>query len=143
MEPCPFDQPLARASRLSVAPTVTAAGVEEGEYEQASALLLPAATTQVTPEATEASTASLTDWVRPPPMLMLATEGPSAFLVTQSMPARTGAQVLPEVPWQLSTRTPTSRTAFATPCEAPPTVPATWVPWPWQSEALESSSMKS
>lgn len=73
MEPWPLDQPLARASRLFVAPTVTADGVEAGEYEQASALLLPAATTQVMPEDMEVATASFTDWVLPPPMLMLAT----------------------------------------------------------------------
>ncbi|GGV99413.1 hypothetical protein GCM10010230_25480 [Streptomyces narbonensis] len=61
-------------------------------------MLLPAATTQVTPEAMEAATASFTDWVFPPPMLMLATAGLTAFLVTQSMPARTGAHVSPDVP---------------------------------------------
>src|SRR6266498_1509970 len=73
----------------------------------------------------------------PPPRLMLATAGLTAWAVTQSMPAATCA-VLP-LPWQLSTRTPTSCTPLATPYDAPPTVPETCVPWPLQSSAVPPS----
>ena len=62
---------------------------------------------------------------------MLATAGLAALLATQSMPAMT-PELVPE-PAQSSTRTGTSVTAFATPYVEPPTVPATWVPWPLQS----------
>jgi hypothetical protein len=72
---------------------------------------------------------------------MLATAGRTAFWVTQLTPEMTPAVVPPPV--QLSTRTPTSFTDFATPYVEPPTVPATCVPWPLQSVALLSLSMKS
>ncbi len=71
---------------------------------------------------------------------MFATAGLMAFWVTQSTPAMT-CELVP-LPLQLSTRTPTSCTPLATPNEEPPTVPATCVPWPWQSSA-EPPSMAS
>jgi hypothetical protein len=90
----------------------------------------------------ERFTASSTVWFAPPPRDMLATAGLRdgvawTSLVTQSMPAITPAKV-PE-PAQFRTRTATSFTSFATPYLVPPTVPATWVPWPLQS--VESSSL--
>ena len=45
--------------------------------------------------------------------------------------------MVPE-PAQLSTLTATSRTRLATPCAAPPMVPATWVPCPLQSVSTPS-----
>ena len=39
------------------------------------------------------------------------------------------------MPAQSSTFTGTIDTPFATPHVVPPIVPATWVPWPWQSFA--------
>ena len=110
---------------------------------QAFAVLFPAATTYVTPSAMEFVTALLTALLKPPPMLMFATAGcPAAWLpVTQSTPAITCDHV--PLPWQSSTRTATSETLFATPYVALPTVPATCVPWPSQSLASVSLSMKS
>merc|ERR1719203_1393129 len=53
-----------------------ALGMKAGENEQASALLLPAATTTITPAFTAPSTACLNACRRPdPPKLMLATAG--------------------------------------------------------------------
>ncbi|MET3425671.1 hypothetical protein BJ973_004883 [Actinoplanes tereljensis] len=57
------------------------------------------------------------------------------------MPETTPAVV--PLPEQLSTRTPIRVTSLATPYVEPPTVPATWVPCPLQSVALESLSTKS
>ena len=70
---------------------------------------------------------------------MFATAGsPGSWsCVTQSMPATT-CDVLPE-PWQFRTRTATRFTCLATPYVEPPIVPATCVPWPWQSSALPPS----
>lgn len=48
-----------------------------------------------------------------PPRLMLATDGPAWFAVTQSTPAITPA--LDPLPWQLRTRTATRSTSLATP----------------------------
>jgi hypothetical protein len=64
---------------------------------------------------------------------MFATAGaPAAWLeVTQSTPAIT-PEVEPD-PLQSSTRTGRMVTCLATPYVVPPTVPATWVPWPLQS----------
>jgi hypothetical protein len=72
---------------------------------------------------------------------MLATAGaPAAWWeVTQSTPAMT-----PEVdplPAQSRTRTGRSVTCLATPYVEPPTVPATWVPWPLQSLVPRPSLM--
>src|SRR5262245_39345086 len=66
---------------------------------------------------------------------MFATAGSAGSWspVTQSIPAITW-DVVPE-PWQFSTRTATMLTFLATPYVEPPIVPATWVPWPWQSSA--------
>jgi hypothetical protein len=50
---------------------------------------------------------------------------------TQSMPAMIVELLLPPEHW--NTRTPRSSAPFATPYTAPPTVPATCVPWPLQS----------
>ncbi len=75
----------------------------------------------------------------PPPRLMFATAGlPAVWLpVTQSMPAMTPESV--PLPVQSSTRTATRLTSWATPYVSPPTVPATWVPWPWQSSVPRPS----
>ncbi|KOX51979.1 hypothetical protein ADL08_02865 [Streptomyces sp. NRRL F-6492] len=93
------------------------------------------------PEAIDLRTASSRTVSTPPPRLMLATAGLTAFCVTQSMPATTWA-VVPE-PWLLRTRTPTIFAFLATPYEVPATVPATWVPWPWPSWETLSLSMAS
>jgi hypothetical protein len=100
---------------------------------QAFAVELPAARAYETPELIEEATALSSAVLTPPPRLMLATAGFTAFWVTQLTPAMTPALV--PLPEQLSTRTPTSLTAFATPYVLPPTVPATCVPWPLQSTA--------
>src|SRR5262245_62001800 len=86
-----------------------------------------------TPELIMLLTAVSTDVLAPPPRLMFATAGCAWLAVTQSTPAMTPDQV--PLPSQPSTRTATRLTAFATPYVAPPTVPATWVPWPLQSSA--------
>src|SRR5438046_10714710 len=65
---------------------------------------------------------------------MLATAGLAWFAVTQSTPAITSE--LRPMPAQVSTRTPWSDTAFATPYVAAPIVPATWVPWPLQASPV-------
>ena len=72
---------------------------------------------------------------------MLATAGAPAawFWVTQSTPAMTPE--LEPLPLQSSTRTATRRTSWATPYVSPPTVPATWVPWPLQSSTPRPSAM--
>ena len=43
-------------------------------------------------------------------------------------------------PAQLSTRTPCSDTPLATPYVAPPTIPATCVPCPWQSSPVRPNA---
>src|SRR5436305_11737632 len=131
----------ARWSLLSLAATVMASAVSAGETVQASVLSFAAATTYVTPEATEARTASSSARSAGPPRLRLATAGLTAFAVTQSIPAMICEyDPLPE---QSSTRTPTNCTLLATPKVAPPMVPATCVPCPLQSSATGSLSMKS
>src|SRR5438270_6083678 len=103
----------------------------EGEKLHASALLLPAATATKTPELARLFTAVLSELEKPPPRLMLATAGWMALVASQSRPA-----MIPEVepdPEQSRTRTARRSAPFATPKRAPPTVPATWVPWPLQS----------
>jgi hypothetical protein len=92
----------------------------------------------VTPEAIELATALSSAVLAPPPRLMLATAGLRAFWVTQLTPAMTPAFV--PLPEQFSTRTPTRLTCLATPQVVPPTVPATWVPWPLQSSAAPPST---
>ncbi len=62
----------------------------------------------------------------PPPRLMFATAGRTAFAVTQSTPAMT-PDVVP-LPVHDKTRTGTRATSFAMPQRVPPTVPATCVP---------------
>ena len=64
-----------RASVFVVEPTVTAAGARAGDELQASTLLLPAATTNVTPALIELFTAVSSAVLAPPPRLMLATAG--------------------------------------------------------------------
>src|SRR5262245_58819585 len=123
----------ARESTLLVAPTVMAAAARAGEKLHASTESLPAAIAYVTPALMERMTASSIAWFTSPPRLMLATAGGWKCAVTQSTPRTTPASV-PE-PWQSSTRTACSVTPFARPHVLPPTVPATCVPWPWQSSA--------
>src|SRR6266545_4452211 len=127
----------ARRSVRSVAPTVIAAGTRAGLKLQALALLLPAAIAYVTPAEMDRFTAASIDALGPPPRLMFATAGLIALRVTQLMPATT-LPTLP-LPLQSSTRTATSWTRLATPNSAPPTVPATCVPWPLQSSARPPS----
>src|SRR5690606_3768060 len=122
---------LDRASLLVVEPTVMAAAARAGEVLQAFWFSLPAATTTVTPALTMRFTAESMAEEAPPPRLMFATAGRVALFATQSIPAMT-PELVP-LPWQLSTRTGTRVTCLATPWTVPPTVPATWVPWPLQS----------
>jgi hypothetical protein len=110
---------------------VAATVMADGEMVHASTLKFPAATTCVTPRTVERATASLTAVLRPPWMLMFATDGPLRLLVTQSMPAMIPDQA--PLPLQSRTRTATTFTLLATPHRVPPTVPATCVPWPLQS----------
>src|SRR5262245_3251304 len=127
----------ARRSLMSVAPSVIASGTRAGEKLHAFRLLLPAAIAYVTPDAIELATAvSSAAWM-PPPRLMFATAGLMPLPVTQSTPATTCAVV--PLPAQLSTRTATSAAPLATPNALPPVVPATCVPWPWQSSAVPPS----
>ena len=65
----------ARASIRFDAATVIALGALDGEYEHASALELPAATTMEMPSATARSMALFIDELNPPPILKLATAG--------------------------------------------------------------------
>src|SRR5687767_9075643 len=131
----------ARLSALSVAPMVSALGALAGDCVQASIALLPAAMEYVIPAAIEAATAASRSGNELPPRLMLATAGNTAFAVTQSTPAITC--VKEPKPAQSSTRTATRFTSLATPQVVPPTVPDTCVPWPLQSSAMGSLSMKS
>jgi hypothetical protein len=132
----------ARASSMSVAPTVQADASEAGEKPLASAPSLPAATARNLPALTMEAAAELMAFEAPPPRDMLTTEPlgqSSAALLTNSMPATT-----PElVPLPSSPRTLTAKRVvfLATPKVAPPTVPATWVPWPWTSPSLESAKL--
>ena len=103
----------ALASVRVVAPTVMAEATRDGEELQAFADELPAARAYVTPELIELATALSSAVLTPPPRLMFATAGFRAFWVTQLTPAMTPALV--PLPEQFSTRTPTSRTALATP----------------------------
>ena len=101
----PKFEKLARASVMSVAPTVIAPLALPGEKAQASRLLLPAATVTVTPLAIELVTALLGAALNPPPTLMFTTAGFTTWAVTQSTPAMT-AEVLP-LPSHPRTRTAT------------------------------------
>ena len=121
-----------RESELVVEPTVIAPGVLAGLKLHASADELPAATTYVIPASIELSIASSKTEVVPPPKLKLATDKPVAFAVTQSTPAITPLRV--PSPLQSRTRTETKSTFFAIPHWLPPTVPATCVPCPSQSD---------
>ena len=104
----------ARLSVFVVAPTVIADAASAGLVVHASLLLLPAATTYVTPDATDALTASsMLDTTTLVPRLMFATAGLIACSVTHSMPAITWSDDPP--PEQSSTRTDTMVTPFATP----------------------------
>ncbi len=122
-----------RASVDVVEPTVIADGARAGDWVQASAFELPAATTKATPSAVPRAIAASSVVEAEPPRLMLATAGWPAWwsATTQSTPAIT-PEVEPE-PVQPSTRTGTIVAPLATPCVVPATVPATCVPWPLQS----------
>ena len=108
-----------------------AAEAEAGETLHAFWFSLPAATEMNTPELASELVALLSADEKPPPSDMFATAGFTALRRTQSS-AATMPEVEPE-PEQLRTRTPRSRTLFATPQVAPPIVPATCVPCPLQS----------
>lgn len=71
----PIFEKLERESLLVVDPTVMAAGTRDGEVLQALALLLPAATTIVTPALMAAFTAVSMAVDAPPPKDILATAG--------------------------------------------------------------------
>ena len=105
----------ASRSVRSLAATVMADGARAGEDEQASALLLPAATATETPSAVRRAIAWSVAVLAAPPRLMFTTAGWPAWCwaTTQSMPAIT-CELVP-LPWQLSTRTATRRTPLATP----------------------------
>ena len=109
-----------------------AAEAEAGEAPHASALELPAATTNGMPDASTAEfTASLSAVLKPPPRDMLATHllvFPEAILSAQSTFTRSTPAMTPEYepdPLQLRTFTATRLTFLATPYVVPPTVPAT------------------
>jgi hypothetical protein len=133
-----------RRSAMVDAATVMTPGTRAGDCPHALALSLPADATTVTPAAINALTAvstaviSIGTFVR---ALMFTTAGRCPWRRTCSMPAIRAA----ELPWfrQLNTRIPCSRTVFATPTSAPPTVPATWVPCPLQSTPFCPSPTKS
>ena len=80
---------LERASVLVDEATVIAAGTLLGEPEQASVFELPAATAKVTPALIALLTAESNAAESPPPKLILATAGNTAFCATQSRPAIT------------------------------------------------------
>ena len=85
-----------------------------GEELMASTLLLPAATTVVTPEFTRLVVALSTDEEAPPPKLIETTAGPlPRLLATQLIPEMTSALV-PE-PASLRTLTATTSALLATP----------------------------
>src|SRR5687767_2859398 len=98
---------------MVMAPTVMAPGTRAGEKSQALRLLLPAATTMVTPLAMAPATAASREAEVEPPRDILATAGRSGLLATKSMPAITPLQE-PE-PAQSSTRTGIRATPLATP----------------------------
>src|SRR5215212_5854683 len=79
----PKFEKLERASLLVVEPTVMAAPTRAGEEPHASALLLPAATANVTTELIALATAESSVELMPPPRLMLATAGRMRFAATQ------------------------------------------------------------
>src|SRR5215211_4679159 len=124
----------ARRSLMSLAAVVMAVAARAGDVRQASRLKLPAATTTVKPAAVARATAASSESVAPYCRLMLMTPGRCPLATTQSRPA--AAWLVSPLPEQLITRTPCSRTRFATPQVFPPIVPATCEPWPWQSRPL-------
>src|SRR5436309_5104674 len=130
----------ALASVFSDAATVKTLGAPDGDSVQASTLSFPAATARNTPEFRRFVTAWSSAADLPPPSDMFATAGLRWFALTQSTPAIT-SELSPR-PAQLSTRTPCSETAFATPYVAAPMVPATWVPWPLQSSPVRCRASK-
>src|SRR6266571_3319564 len=130
----------ALASVFSDAATVKTLGAPDGDSVQASTLSFPAATARNTPACQRLVTARSSADDLPPPSDMFATAGLTWFAVTQSTPAITSE--LRPMPAQLSTRTPCSETAFATPNVAAPIVPATWVPWPLQSSPVRCRASK-
>jgi hypothetical protein len=71
-----------RASELVDEFTVIALAALAGEYPHASALEFPDETANVTPLATAPFTALFRDELKPPPRLMLATDGPLAVAAT-------------------------------------------------------------
>ena len=118
----------ARASFISVAPTVSALAVLAGDWPQASLLLLPADTANTTPLLTALVPAVVSELFNGPPNDMFATAGLIPLIFTQSTAAM--IPLYEPLPWQLNTRIATRFTARATPYVAPPTVPATCVPCP-------------
>mmetsp|Transcript_59126 Transcript_59126/g.183578 ORF Transcript_59126/g.183578 Transcript_59126/m.183578 type:complete len:261 (-) Transcript_59126:721-1503(-) len=124
----------ARLSLDVVAATVMALGANAGEKPQASSFSLPAATTTVTPLATDASMAVDTlRRVPRPPRLALTIAGLIEEMLTQSSASMNQAKE----PEPLSLRTLTARivACLATPKDVPAMVPAQWVPWPCLSVA--------
>ena len=135
-----FENPL-RVSAEVVEPTVLARGLAAGLIRQASSPRLPAAATTTRPESATRATARSRAEEYSPPRLMFTTPGTSSgwFATIQSRAAATPAEV-PE-PSQLRTRTGTIVAALATPQRVPASVPATWVPCPWQSPVPTPSEM--
>src|SRR5450432_2135397 len=93
----------ARVSDASVAPTLITSFNLPGDIRQASPSLLPPATTYVTPERIERSTAVSRIGAAAAPRLRFAIAGDLWFAVTQSTPARIVESV--EVPLHGKTRT--------------------------------------
>src|SRR5262245_27830010 len=101
----PMLENAARTSLMSLAFTLMTPSVvpaPDGEKLQAFALLLPDATATNTPELARLIVAWFTDNKAPPPRLMFATAGFTAFAATQFIPEITLAKV--PLPLQSSTR---------------------------------------
>ena len=97
-----------------IEPTVIITGARAGEKPQASALLLPAATTTVRPcVLCRFAAAASAEVLPPPPRLMFTTAGVTWFAATQFMPAMIVDHGEP--PLQPKTRTGWIVTALAMP----------------------------
>ena len=132
----------ARASPMVLAATMSASPVAlAGDDAHASTFALPAAPTTTMPSPRARVMAESSAALVVPPRLRFITAGLVVWsAIAQSIPSTT-PETVPD-PWQSRTRTATRLTAGATPRVEPPTVPATWVPWPWQSMVLPANASK-
>ena len=131
----------ARASLLVVAPTVIASPTRAGEEFARVGVGVAGGDRVGDPGGDRVATAVSSALDAPPPRLMLATAGLTRFAVTQSTPA-----ITPDVDARSAAAQHANanrRTPLATPYVDPPTVPATWVPWPLQSLVFRPSLIAS